>query len=404
MSDTNRTRYRFVIEAILFLGYAAFGLSWIGVTPLIADIQPAFGISSAEFGLINTLVAISKTFAPLLTGLLAVKLGIRRTVLLGMLLIAFSILPPLATTFPVFLAGRLIFGLGGAVVVTLLGAVVMQWFPRDELPVVNAFNNIAVNSGITVALFVTVPIAARLGWRHTLLLYGCLNLLLAVSWALLGRDHDGSRTGSTAGAPRARSVRYTDVWRMKETWLVTLCFAGPLALYLVYNTWLPKYYVTALGMSRAAASQFTGLFNLVGIPAAIGSGILTSRLGLRRPFLIVAGIFIGFAAFGMFLTSDPTLITVSAICLGICLFAGASPLVTTAMELPGMTPQHISLMMGTVFSLAYSVSALAPTLTGWLFDTTGSFTLGFSVWAAFSWVLLIGGAMLPETGPRRSRM
>ena len=36
-------------------------------------------------------------------------------------------------------------------VVTLLGPMVMRWFPRRELPVVNAFNSVAVNTGLAPA-------------------------------------------------------------------------------------------------------------------------------------------------------------------------------------------------------------------------------------------------------------
>jgi hypothetical protein len=33
-------------------------------------------------------------------------------------------------------------------------------------------------------------------------------------------------------------------------------------------------------------------------------------------------------------------------------------------------------------------------------DVTGSFVPGFTIWAALSWVLAVGGLLLPETGPR----
>jgi cyanate permease len=39
-------------------------------------------------------------------------------------------------------------------------------------------------------------------------------------------------------------------------------------------------------------------------------------------------------------------------------------------------------------------------LVGWLHDTTGSFLPGLAIWAAFSWVLALGGLLLPETGPK----
>jgi cyanate permease len=392
-----QSKYRFVVEALLFLTYAVFGLSWIAVTPMVGELQNQFHVTGAELGLLTTTVSVAKVFAPLLTGLLAVRFGLKRTILVGSLLICCAALAPFAPDFKLFLASRFLFGVGGAVVVTLLGPMVMQWFPKEELPLVNAFNNVAVNTGITVTLFATVPLTNAIGWRQTLLAYGLLSVALCVAWAVLGRE---ATTVEGAAAEAVSDVTYWDVWKMRETWLIALSFAGPLALYLAFNTWLPKHYMEAFHMTKAVASQYTGLFNLIGIPTAIIAGFLTKKLGLRRPFIIGAGVVMGFAGFGMFLAPSPAYITVASVALGVALFTYVAPLFTIPMELPGMTSRHVSLMMGTVFSFAYLFSSLSPVVVGALHDYTGSFLPGLSIWAAFSWVLALGGLLLPETGPK----
>jgi cyanate permease len=399
LSTEPRTPYRFVVETLLFLTYAVFGLSWIAITPLVGEVQAAFDISGAQLGMLTTMVSIAKVIAPLLTGLLAVRIGLKKTILLGSLFISAAALAPLATDYYTFLGARFVFGVGGAIVVTLLGPMVMQWFPKEELPIVNAFNNVAVNTGITVTLFATVPLAAQLGWRGTLLAYGLVSVALMVAWAVLGRDQ-APAPGAAAAAASAPAVGYMDVWRMRETWIIALSFAGPLALYLAFNTWLPKYYMEAFAMDKATASQYTGLFNLVGIPTAIAAGFLTKKLGLRRPFIIGAGLLMGFAAFGMFLSSNPAVILVSAVLLGVALFTYVAPLFTIPMEMKGMTSAHVSLMMATVFSVAYFFSSFSPVVVGWMHDASGSFVAGLSIWAAFSWILAVGGWLLPETGPK----
>jgi cyanate permease len=392
-----QSRYRFLVEALLFLTYAVFGLSWIAVTPLVGELQQQFHVNAAELGLLTTVVSVAKVIAPILTGMLAVRFGLKRTILVGSLLICCAAIAPFAPDYKWFLASRFMFGVGGAVVVTLLGPMVMQWFPKEELPIVNAFNNVAVNTGITVTLFATVPLSNALGWKHTLMAYGLLSVALCVAWALLGRERT---VEGPAAAAEAAEVTYMEVWKLRETWLIALSFAGPLALYLAFNTWLPKHYMEAFHMTKAVASQYTGLFNLIGIPAAITAGFLTKKLGVRRPFIIGSGIVMGFAAFGMFLAPSPAYITVAAVALGTALFTYVAPLFTIPMELPGMTSRHVSLMMGTVFSFAYLFSSLSPVLVGWLHDTTGSFLPGLAIWAAFSWVLALGGLLLPETGPK----
>ena len=59
-----QSKYRFLVEALLFLTYAVFGLSWIAVTPLVGELQSQFHVSAAELGLLTTTVSVAKVIAP----------------------------------------------------------------------------------------------------------------------------------------------------------------------------------------------------------------------------------------------------------------------------------------------------------------------------------------------------
>lgn len=400
----NPSRHRYVIEVILFLTYALFGVSWMAVAPLAKDLMVFFKVGVTEFSYLGTVVTIAKVVAPLATGALALKFGLRRTLLVGSALICLVLAGPLSPTFGAFVGSRFLFGLGGAVVVTVMGPIVMQWFPKEELPAVNAWNGVAVNTGIAVTMYLTPPLAgSSLGWRGALLVYGALNVVMMVAWALFGRDNEAAASAAKAAGKDAAPVGYMDVWRMKETWLASLAFTGAVALYLSFSYWLPSFYMEKLHFERAAAAQYSGIVNLAGIPSAIVSGYLTKELGVRRPFLLVGGAITGVVAFGMFLFTSPAIIMGSAILLGIALFIPTAAIATLLMELPGVTPKHVSLMMGTMFSFCYVVSAFAPNLVAFLRERTGSFVPGFVALTVFSWVIFLSGLFLPETGPGRKK-
>lgn len=389
--------YRWVVEGLLFLIYFAFGLSWIGYAPVLGDLMAAYGASKAQGGALISIVSISKTFVPLLAGVLAARFGLRYAILVGAALSALALVAPYASNFHQLMVLRFLFGIGGAVVVTLMGAVVMGWFPRSELPMVNAANNVALNTGVVVALFTAPALSASFGWRSTLVLYGLVCGALAVGWLVLGRE-----AAVPAGGAKAQDgpSPLGEMLRRRESWLVALAFTGPIALYLALNTWLPTYYMEAFGMDKAAASKVTGLFNLVGIPTAMLGGWLTTRLGLRRPLIIASGLLMPVAALGMVLAQEPTLRYVSAALLGFSFFLYVAPLFTTPMELPGMDPRRVGVMNGIVFSVAYLGSFFAPIATGWAKDALGSYVPGFVLFAVLSTALAVGGFLLPETGPK----
>jgi cyanate permease len=392
--------YRFLIEALLFLSYFVFGLSWIGYSPFLGEFQSRFALSHGQAGMLISSVSFAKIFVPFVAGALAVRLGIKRALLLGMACICASLLTPFASEYSLLLASRFVLGMGGAILVTLFGSAVLQWFPPEERPVVNGINGVAVNAGITLALFITVPLAQQFGRTEVLTGYALLSVALTLGWWALGRDRAAPAGAASSAAPAA-GASYLDVLRDKATWYLTIGFAGPLSLYLVFNTWLPTFYKESLGLTLAQGSQLAGLANFVGIPAAVIGGILTKRTARRKPWIWGSGLVLCVSAFGLFLAKDLTVLTASAVVYGISIFLWVSPLVTLAMELPGMTPARLGMVMGVFFGGSYIVAFFAPIVTGMIRDATGSFLPGFVMFALSCWTLVAAGWLLPETGRRR---
>jgi cyanate permease len=386
--------YRWIVESLLFLLYMVFGISWLAWSPLLPDVENVFDVSHARAGLLISAVSVAKAFVPILAGVLAARLGNRRAIALGAVLAALAVAAPYAPSFEALLGVRFLFGIGGAIIVTLTGAAAMEWFPRGELPMVNGLNNVAVNCGITIAMFVAVPLAGSLGWQKALALIGASGGLVALAWLFLGREGAVAETRQVES-----SARLGEVLRMRETWLVALAFTGPLSLYLALNTWLPTHYMTAFRLSKGDAAHATGVFNLVGIPTALIGGWLCQRLGLRRPLIIIAGLLMPVAAAGMVALPSAGLRTAASILTGIAFFLYVAPLFTVPMELEGMTPRRVALMTGVVYSVAYLVSFVSPLLVGFINDRTGSFLPGLLLAAAGAGSLALAGFLLPETGP-----
>ena len=386
--------YRFLIEILLFLSYFVFGLTWIGYAPFLKDIQVQYSLDYTRTALVISAVSFAKTCIPLVAGIVAVRLGVARTLLVGNLFICTSLYSPFAAHFSELVASRVLFGIGGAIVVTLLGPAVLQWFPRSELAIVNGFNYVAVNSGITLSLFITIPLALKFGRVQTLTAYAVISTVITLAWLLFGRDRFPAPRVAAAGSG------YLEILKMKEVWWLTFAATGPLCVYLVFNTWLPTFYKESLGLAPGRASQLTGLANMVGIPSAIIAGLITQKTGKRKPLILASGVLTGTAAFGLFLTRDVVVLSISAVIFGVGLFLWVSPLTTLAMEIPGMTPQKLAILNGVLFSVGYLMAFLAPMIAGALRDITGSFIPGFVAFSIFSYSLLFGGLALKESERR----
>ena len=86
--------------------------------------------------------------------------------------------------------------------------------------------------------------------------------------------------------------------------------------------------------------------------------------------------------------------------LGTALFIPTASLVTLIMELKGTTPRHVALISSTMISFCYILNSFIPNLVGKVADQTGSFVPGFIGLTLFSFISVLAGYLLPETGPK----
>ncbi len=354
----------FVVAAVLFGMYAAFGAAWIGVVPLFPEVRAALDVPAGQASWLVSVVSLAKSVFPILAGVLAARVGLTTTLRAAAALIVLSVAVPFLPTFWAWLVGRFAFGVGGALWVTLMPAVVMQVFPVERRPLVNALNGVAVNTGVIVALKVSLPLAASVGWRGALSVYGVATAVFAIALVALGA------LSPKPAAPSATTtkLRYVDVLKSPVTWVVSLAFTGPLALYLVLNTFLPAHFEATYGLARQASADLLSWMNLWGIPASIATGLLVQKLGRAKPFLVVGALLLPAS---VALSTVPALRPFLGALLagaGVGLFVTVAPLVTLLQSQRGMTPASIGMVLGTMFSLTYVLSSATPGVVGFLVD------------------------------------
>jgi cyanate permease len=391
------------VEALLFLIYFAFGISWFAFAPLRGDIEGFYHITKAEGGALFSAVGIAKSFVPVLAGFLVARLGLKWSLAVGAAFCALSLAVPFSPDYKTLLWLRFLFGVGGALVITLTGPIVMGLFPRERLPLINGINNVAVNAGIVTSFYLVPPLAQSFSWKTILVLFGLISVVLCVLWVIVGQDAPAASKapgplGSAGNAPEP--VGFLEVAKRKETWLIALAFSGPLALYLALNSTLPAHLGGLFNLAPKQASQLTSLFNLVGIPTAIFSGWITGKLGLRRPLIIGAGLLMPVASLALCFGPFAFVRLAGAIGLGISLFLYVAPLFTIPMELPGSSAAFVARLNGIVFSGAYMLAGTSPMIVGHLFDRSGTYSWGLAFFCVSSILLAVGGYLLPETGPK----
>ncbi len=396
-----------MIEALVLLMRAGLGLNWNCAGPLLPFIMQEYGVSRGEVSWIISLVSIFMTASAVPSGLLAARIGIKKTFAIGGFLIATTALVPLAPNFLSLLLLRGLFGIGAAMTVPLAGAITAQWFNPYELPLVNGFNQGSTSLGNALSLLFTVPLATALIWKAPMAIYGTIVLILALLWTFLGKDRkwaaNPSKAKGNSGEGRTSPITISRALRLRTTFLLGFSVMGAFCLFSTLNSWLPTYYHEVFKMPLAKASSITSVLIISGIPASIVGGILPMRLGVRRPLLIISGLFMGISALGCFMVNNTGVIFLSGALFGVFGVVYMPSFLTIPMELPGMRPQTGVLVLALALACGNFGGFMGPLIVGYLTDITGSYIPGFLICCVLSLSLLISGILLPETGPGAKR-
>ena len=392
------SRYRFVIAIIItFIGFST-GLNMFPIGPITPLIIADYEINNSTAGLLTSIIFLVQIVFAIPLSTLVGKIHIKTMIILATFLGAAPILTFMATdNFSLLLLLRAIHGLGLILLYSAIGPLFLQWFPSKELPLINGATILASSLGVATSTFLVAPISEIIKWEIVLSGFGAVLLLSSFTWFIFGKATNIPSTNETRSIVR----RCWEVFRARNTLLISVADAGPLTLLTVSIAWLPTFYHETYGMSLIKAGNLMGLLSLSGILAVILASLLSTRMNKRRPFLIIPGIVTGFAGFAAILLTDSFVIHIAILLIGFTCWFYIPTLMTIIMELHAKDPRRIALIIATLMTIGGITSFIAPPIVGAIADLTKSFIPGLAIFAFISWSLALGGILLPETGIRR---
>jgi len=321
----------------------------------------------------------------------------------GALLQAMGVLAFFPSSYLLILFYRACFAFGTAIIVPVATAIVAEWFGTRRLPFINGIIMSCINlaNGITYAT--AIPIANAFSWNTPMAVYGLVALACAVAWIILGKNRDKEpvsiRTDTTDLPENRPDFSLRQVLANRSAILLTMAVFVSWALGNAIFSWLPDYYYNVFNISLEKASRIMVFSTVGGTIASIAGGILATRTGRRRPFLIISGFGTALSALLAISFNNIPLIYISVTLFGIFGGINASSIFTIPMEIPEM-----SVLSGVVVISMMQVGGnlgnfISPLVVGYFVDLTGSYMTGFITFIVLSFGQVIAGIMLPETGP-----
>jgi len=303
-------RYRWAVFGILAFAYFFVYFHRVSSAVVSADLQITFKVStSASIALLSSVYFYAYTVMQLPSGLLTDNWGPRKTVSFFTLVAAAgAILTGIASTFETVIAGRLLIGIGVAMVYIPTMKILAVWYRKNEFA---SLSGILLAVGNIGALSAAGPLALMsdvLGWQQVFLILGVITLVLAALVWMITRDRPSDmnlpsiqeieamelgelapEVKTTEKIPMGRALKMTFGAGMKF-WPLAIWFFFMYGSIMVYQgLWAGPFFHDILGWDRPTYGlvlTFIGMGMILGCPTA---GYISDRILKSRKKVLIIG-------------------------------------------------------------------------------------------------------------------
>lgn len=396
--ETYQEPYRWVILILLWLLYFSFGLVYRSIAPLVTPILRDLGISYTQMGFILGSWPLIYIMAAVAAGVIIDKWGIRKSLLLGVVIMGLSaILRYFANGFVTMLLIVALFGVGGPMISVGCPKAISLWFKGKGRATAVGIYMTGTWTGGLLGLSLTNSLVMPLtgySWRLTFVIYGVLTFLIALLWWFLAKDPRQTTSADDANIWEVFSalikVRNVQVALM----IGLLCFAS----FHGFTNWLPKM-LEASGLSPDVAGFMASIPLATSIPAVLFIPRSVPQ-HLRGRFIAFFAL-LSAAAVVAVVTASDVLQIAALILIGLTGFCFSALTILILMDTPEVESRYMGSAGGMYFCVAEIGGFTGPLVVGVLLDSTGNFMMGMSFLsalyvAAFSMTFLLKIRQVPD--------
>jgi NNP family nitrate/nitrite transporter-like MFS transporter len=369
----------------LFSAFLYFDVSfmvWVLLGALGNSIAGDFRLTDAQKGLMVAVPLLGGAVLRLVLGVMADRIGARRTGLVGMALTA----APLAMgwlwadSFDKLLLVGLLLGVAGASFAAAL-PLASRWYPPEYQGLALGIAG-AGNSGTALATFFAPRLAEWIGWHGV---FGLALLPLAATFtifALLAKD------SPDRPAPRP-ILAYAAVLRERDAWWFCLFYSVTFGGFVGLASFLAIFFRDQYALANVHAGSFATLCVVSGSFLRPVGGTLADRFGgvrlLTILYVILAATMLGLAAL------PPLALGTGLLFASMALLGMGNGAVFQLV--PQRFPREIGVVTGIVGAAGGLGGFMLPNLLGTMKQLSGSFGGGF---AGFAAVAVVCAGLLPR--------
>jgi ACS family hexuronate transporter-like MFS transporter len=353
-------------------------------------IQGDLSLTATQMGIIFSSFSVGYAIFNFLGGMASDKYGAKLTLFVAMIVWSiFSGALVLAVGFVSMIVIRVLFGMGEGPLSSTINKMVNNWFPSNQRASVVGLTNSGQPLGGAIAGPIVGFIAISYGWRISFVAIMIIGLIWAICWWKFIKEKPVTSKEQVkvekSDAATEGNLRFTFYLKQKTVLFTAFAFFAYNYILFFFLTWFPSYLVHERGLSVEKMSIITVIPWIFGfIALALGGlvsdlffkkfaqkGVLFSRKLVLVTCLCLSAVCIGFAGL---VTTTVSAVTLVALSVFFLYLTGA---IYWAIINDVVDSKNVGSVGGFMHFLANTAGIIGPTLTGYIVDTSGTYTIAF---------------------------
>ncbi|MFJ4453919.1 MFS transporter [Pseudomonas sp. NPDC089392] len=385
------------------------------------SIQRDMGITPSQMGILLSAFSLAYAFSQLPLGMIIDRLGSK--ISLGAALLGWSVAQTasgLINSFGAFIGLRVVLGIGEAPMFPSAAKALAEWFEAEKRGTPTGIVLSSTCIGPCLAPPLLTLLMVTWGWRGMFIVTGVFGILVAACWfafykskqrylaelpaeereRLLAAQAHKQPVASARPSMKEQLAAWAELFRHKSTWGAVLGFMGVIYMLWLHLTWLPGYFEREHGLSLYQTAWVVSLAYVFGALGTIVAGRICDRLvkngatvlGSRKR-VVVSALFAA-AAFTVPLSfGSGFILSVALLC---CALFSVNMASSTAWMIANtvVDSQRVA-SFGSIQNFGgYLAGSVAPIVTGFSIQQTGSFASAFLISAAVAAVAALAYVLL----------
>lgn len=370
----------------LILGWAVLYADRTALYPLLSIIADDLAISSTRAGAIAGAYFLFYSLLQIPSGFAADRWGGKRVLIIMFALSSLGILGfgLMGSSFPLLLAFSALHGFGAGAFYPSCFGTMLSAVPPEKRGLSSGLIGMGMALGILGGMAVSGPLYHFFGSYRTPFVFLAVPTFLMLP--VFARFLPAGRTGASPSL-----TAYKKLFRDRDIWKINLASFTSLYGFWAAATWGPAFLQAERGFSLSQSGLYTGLIALTALPGGVLWGRVSDRLGRKKTSLMVLPVS-AVALFVLTRAESPGAIIATLLFFGLFSNTAFTPISVAwigdivSRRYPGSMGAAVGFFNGLIMSSA----VLAPMVSGFLRDVTGSLSPAILAGS----LLMAGGSVL----------